>query len=449
MSEKLELKIQDFKLDTSNPRIEEKQTQIEALQAILDDQGSKIVELAEDISVYGMNPIDRFLVLFDSEDDKYIALEGNRRIAALQILNNPTLLDEVVIPEKYQKRLKLAAVNFDAEDVEPLDAVDVESREKAKRWIRLRHTGENKGRGIVQWTGVQSARYAESRIVPIIDFINAHSEDENSPIIAPNFPITTLERILDNPQVRKTLGIEIDDGRFQTTAAPEEIIKPLKKIAEDLNSKSIKVDDIKTAEKQLEYVNGLGKANLPDKTKSIQAEQFEVLAKQVTKSNSIPKPPVPPSKPQKPRAKLVPSSFSITISNHKIASLLHDLRRLSVSSYTVSVSIGLRVFIEGSVDIYMDTANLDKYDSKGKGLKLAAKIDSVCTHLKSSNLGSKQAANAAKAKLTSTDSVVSTTRLHEFVHNTHVYPSNNELLTAWDSIESWLVYVWQFIEENS
>ena len=78
----IKLKVQDLVLDHDNPRIAHADGQVE-LPKIVKDQKTKLVKLAKSIVDHGLNPMDRFLVLrVNSKPPTFIALEGNRRVAA-------------------------------------------------------------------------------------------------------------------------------------------------------------------------------------------------------------------------------------------------------------------------------------------------------------------------------------------------------------------------------
>lgn len=48
---------------------------------------------------------------------------------------------------------------FDKSKVEPIDAVEVGSREEGRYWIEPRHNGEAQGRGVVGWRPIVAARF--------------------------------------------------------------------------------------------------------------------------------------------------------------------------------------------------------------------------------------------------------------------------------------------------
>jgi hypothetical protein len=59
----------------------------------------KLVKLAESvIAQKGLSPLDNILVLDKKPGDHgYVVLEGNRRVAVLKVLNNPSLMDDAKI----------------------------------------------------------------------------------------------------------------------------------------------------------------------------------------------------------------------------------------------------------------------------------------------------------------------------------------------------------------
>lgn len=82
-------------LNIENPRFEMVGSQREAILTMLDNQGDKLVRLAEDIIENQLNPTDIISVSpHEKLEKQYNVLEGNRRITALKLLNNPELIPE-------------------------------------------------------------------------------------------------------------------------------------------------------------------------------------------------------------------------------------------------------------------------------------------------------------------------------------------------------------------
>ena len=82
-------KLSELRLDQKNYRTGPTATQRDALAAIIEDQKTKLVNLAEDILNVGLSPGEPIWVTRDIDNPgMYIVLEGNRRLTALKLLRN-------------------------------------------------------------------------------------------------------------------------------------------------------------------------------------------------------------------------------------------------------------------------------------------------------------------------------------------------------------------------
>ncbi|WP_342165257.1 hypothetical protein [Methylobacterium sp. SD21] len=90
------LKIEQLVLDLENPRIVKAGSQREALQQIITDQDVRLAALGESIITDGLNPMDRLLVIKSAKDrGKFTVLEGNRRLACMTLLRNPSVMTDL------------------------------------------------------------------------------------------------------------------------------------------------------------------------------------------------------------------------------------------------------------------------------------------------------------------------------------------------------------------
>ena len=123
------LKLDSLDLDLENPRIMLASDQRDAMQKIITEQKAKLINLAESIAVRGFSPIDRCLGLRSHlRTGHFIVLEGNRRVLAAKLLKNPSLVNDLEMPDAHKKRLRKAALNFDVKRIEPVDCSDVTDR---------------------------------------------------------------------------------------------------------------------------------------------------------------------------------------------------------------------------------------------------------------------------------------------------------------------------------
>jgi hypothetical protein len=200
-------------IDLDNPRYDPRLNQREALATISREQGAKLIHLAEDIVEKGLNPSELPMITPTDDGTTYIVLEGNRRIAALKLILFPQLLNSLGLTKHTAQRFKeLHAV---ANSTLPLayDCV-VLSREDANHWILLKHTGENDGVGIVTWDGRARHRFRRSSTaLQAIEMVEEGNYlDEETKKKLPKIAITNIERILNTPDARSLLGIDIQDN---------------------------------------------------------------------------------------------------------------------------------------------------------------------------------------------------------------------------------------------
>lgn len=102
------IKLTSLFVNTENYRFEPLSSQKEAIDKMVEDQGDKLYSLVDDIVTNGLSPVDLIIVTPNEDNNKYIVLEGNRRITSLKLLNNPTLIDDkyISLRKKFQKLQK-------------------------------------------------------------------------------------------------------------------------------------------------------------------------------------------------------------------------------------------------------------------------------------------------------------------------------------------------------
>lgn len=442
------LDLDELLLDLENPRISRAGSQREALQKIIEDQDVKLVVLAESIVTDGLNPMDRWLVLKStSERGKFIVLEGNRRLATLRLLHNPSLMDDLEVRAPVKQRLQeLAAKPFNLKSIEPIDCFEIEDRAAAATWLAQRHTGENQGSGIVNWGGVATARFrGRDPALQALDLVTTHgslTEDEKKQI-EDWFPISTLDRLLSTPSVRSKFGVEIADSKLKTDLPAAEVIKPLRRVVLELANEDINVSQLKTKDQMVAYVGKFGK-DLPNLSKrSGKAKPVDELAERDFKPAS-PKP-KPRPRPAPIRRTLISRDCYLTVSNAKIAEITKELRTLSLSEYPHSISVLFRVFLEQSVDHYLSKASIPLHvKTKGgdKDKNLRQKVREAIAEMVKQGTPKKNLDGVAKG-IDDKHSPLFVDTLHNYVHNRFYSPQERELKVAWDNAQVFFETIWR------
>ncbi len=219
-------------LDTGNYRIVERNSQKEARDAIIAEQGRKLVNLAKDIIAHGLNPSDLLLVV-DAEDgnQNYIVIEGNRRLTVLNLLLRPELADGTKIQAAFRK------LNKDHRDAIPkvLECVIVPSKAAGLVWIERKHASGLEGAGTEPWSAMSKARadVQHGMTRPGLDAINYvltnTKLDEKIGLIleGSKFNITTLERLILSKDAQKTIGFTVQKGKLVSEQAKSRILSVL------------------------------------------------------------------------------------------------------------------------------------------------------------------------------------------------------------------------------
>lgn len=442
------LKIADLLLDHLNPRNEPASSQRQALQQIIDDQDIKLAVLAEHIIENGASPIDLLLVVKDAESQNYTVLEGNRRTAVLKILANPAVLTGLEVRSALKKRLESAASDFNRAEVEPLTAFEVATREEGNRWIDLKHNGENGGSGIVNWQGIQRARFSGGDpALQALDFVVQHGNltDDQKQTIADGRFITTLDRLLSTPDVRAKLGVTVKKGKLLTDLPADEIIKPLRRIVLDLAGKKVNVTKLKKKDQQIKYVAGFDASSRPDTSKrqteralnEIDASQFASPVRPVRirrKADSSD------------RRTVIPKGCNLTITDNRIAQIYRELRILKLEDAPNAIAVLTRVFLELSVEHYLVVNGVAlSIVVPGQGDKdksLRKKFDEAIAHMKANGVPDKELQGVVRA-LSVAKSPLYIDLLNDYVHNKHVSPAPSDLKAAWDTAQSFFQRIWQ------
>jgi hypothetical protein len=444
----IKLKIADLILDHDNPRITHSEGQQEALQKIVKDQKSKLVKLAQSIAEHGLNPMDRLLVLrTHSKPERFIALEGNRRVAAFKLLTNPSVMGGLDMPEPMKRIIERAAEGFSKSKVEPISCFELASRQEGDYWLELRHKGENQGMGIVDWTSVASGRFrSRSPAIQALEMVTERGglSAEQRAKITEKFPLSTLQRFVEDREVRKSLGLDVRAGKLVTTLPAREVLKPLKRIVMDLASKEKRVGSFMKTEQMKAYVDGFDKSSAPDlaKAKGPIRTVDEIPIAEFGKAGKAARPRRRPDPSD--RKEVVPRGCQLNITDNRIAQIFRELRTLKLVDARNAIAVLLRVFLELSVDHFLENngGTLSYKDGtrerfKKLDKKLAEVVDLLVT------IGVRRSTFAMVIRSLSVEtSPMNIELFHLYVHDRFAAPSPERLTAAWDHAQPLFEKIW-------
>lgn len=472
MSRKLTLKLSNLYLDLKNPRYEEQRSQNEALNTIASDQKEKLLVLLRDIIARGLNLSDIPIVMPDKDRvNGYIVLEGNRRIAALKLFKKPSILTNNSLRQKYSK-LHEKHKDFALKSIECLV---VDTREEANIWIERKHEGEMNGAGTVKWNSEQSARFRasktgkESKAVQLIDFMKAASEgDAEFAAQLQQVSVTNLERFISTPDVRSALGLEYSHGEYSSRYDWNEVLKGLKSIVARFTQDDFNVNVIYHQKDRLKYISEIPVEELPDKSKKadepwrLKEFRSSTNAKGYSSTgsgtgaendggNEGQQGSQSSQRPTK-RWHFVPDGLTITIPNERSNRIFSELKQMSHVAMPNACAVMMRVFLELSVDCYLEEFNLlrngavsaskDSRDLKQKTNEVINQLNQQKVYLDPAK------AKGIRTEVNNDKSVFSIDTLNAYVHNLDFNPIPETLMLSWDNIEPFIVALWKAINDN-
>lgn len=456
------IKLTSLFVNTENYRFEPLSSQKEAIDKMVEDQEDKLYSLVDDIVTNGLSPVDLIIVTPSEDSNKYIVLEGNRRITSLKLLNNPTLIDDkyASLRKKFQKLQKDKA-NIVSE-LKSISCAVFENPAEADIWIKRKHSGELNGVGTVTWDAQQKQRFEEKtegkssiplQIITLLRSQDNVPEDIKDSLSKLN--ITNLQRLMSDPYVREHLGLEINNGTLVSKIQVSEVIKGLLKVVTDILNPEFKVADIYNREKRKQYIDNFENVHRPDLSNETSEQwsiQDVVNDGEKSKINNETKE-TQKSKSKKPKVRvgLVPKNLVLHINNPKLNKIFEELKQIPVRICPNASSVLLRVFLELSVDAYLEKYNLvinDALTACESKQNLHGKVNRVLDHMYKQNTLNKDLSKGIKFEINDSNSVLSIESLNAYIHSEFFYPKADNLIIGWDNIETFFVLLWESINKE-
>jgi hypothetical protein len=456
-----------LKLDQTNPRHPELGSQREIIEWMTSGTGrigEKLVALAKDIAAYGLNPANRTMVVKDeSEKNQFIVLEGNRRLTALKLLNNP---DTAPTKEWRQRLLKLRPSNYSP--IKEIPCVVFDDAKSAYHFIELTHLGESGGAGVVPWEAEQKARHDQRlhrrsrhhKALAVLDFIrNGEGIDtETKELAAEGFPITTLDRLLSDEEFRDFLGLGINsEGEICFRIEPQQAIKPISKVMKDFGSGKQTVRHVINKEQREKYRNSFKDEEIPDHSKVLaklvrvdEADPF--LTAKGRKGGSGGRRYVDP----RDRRFIVIPGTSLPIDPahfNRSRRVFEELKKMEIRdrkgkpNFVNGGTLLVRLFLEMSVNQYIQRNAIQPPNPTGwVNVKLTERTKAVLHDLEARAALNQQDIRVINKALSNVDRLANPNSLNDFAHNPNQVPHPNDLYDVWDTYTRFLVALWQNIQ---
>lgn len=372
--------IEQLRLWNENPRLnpEEKHiTLADFTEDFISDENEKkhFFDLLKSIAEEYV-PADPIIVWRDPESQKFYVAEGNRRVLALKLLNDPN---------KAPKSIRAHVRNL-AKGRTPVDKIKVNvapSLEDAEWYINQRNSVSTLQR---PWSRIQQQRWIESlykkygnnielliaksamtqgelenaiRNLRFVDLIKSPeikgllNDKQYKEATSYKFPVTIIERFFINKQVREQWGVEFDGlevklrNRSGFLKAYAELIKNIvdenPAIQIDTRTITTKIDEIlkglPTVDLSVDEPYATGK----DQEPATSEKQEEAPNNEKTNKDK----PILKGDPN--RNRLILSCYSLDTSNYRLEGIFNELKKLSVNTYSNAIAASIRIFLDLSV----------------------------------------------------------------------------------------------------
>jgi hypothetical protein len=441
-------------LDLANYRHGKKPSQKDARDAIIAEQGKKLVKLAEDIVTEGLSPIDLSLVV-DANDgnQNFVVVEGNRRLTAINLLLNPELAQGTPIHASFVKLSKAKA------DAIPkvINCVIAPSKVAARTWIDRKHANGLEGAGTEQWTAMAKARADVEAGVkrPELDAVNFVLSDPALDIKVRKtledgaFNLTTLQRLVTTKELQSAARLDLKDGKLVASSEKKWLHGVLTDLVTTIANGSrggekFTERSIDTSEKREAFIEDLVGSHAAKKKATsawtVTGTPIALNAKTKAAKASTTKSTASTSD----QPNLIPKKFRLTLPPGKINDVFVELKQLDVTKYRHAASVLFRVFVEISLDAYIarHSVALPK-DNKGKiDDSLATKLKKTHAHLKSIDAMTLKELKPIEVAMSNVNSLLAPNTLNAYVHSRWMNPDPLELKLAWANFELFIERVW-------
>ncbi len=367
MAQYIDVPISRIFLYLQNPRHEPKDTEAQVIEHLCREED--VYPLARDIAKFGLNPLERFALILDNNSTgsikNYFVPEGNRRMCAIKLLNDPDLA-----PPNLRKNFERLSQTW--EPIATVVAVVFDTVEDVRHWLERIHMGPQGGIGRKSWDSEQKTRFDGGNKNKVAQAFLDYAQAKG--IVTANQrkdKITTVQRFLSNVVFREVLGIDLQNPDDLGRTRPAEQFDILvKKFIEDLivgkevNSRMNKAHIIIYARK-LGSLPGITSSRL--EAESISSDTPNTKPK--TKHRKKPK------LPEKAKSIAYEEGISISLKllgNEKLESLYYSICATELEIHTPLVSVGVWSFFETltacagrddgvSFDSFLSKAKLTSY----------------------------------------------------------------------------------------
>ena len=351
----IKLSINEICVNPENPRHDEvimDLGEIFIMQQLIKTKkdSQAMYKLIYDIFENNWFPQSIVTVTYNEKKGKYVAWDGNRRLTALKILQNPNILDSLN-NFTYTQRNKIYDMHKQINDKSfyEVSCYVATSFEECADYIRAIHTTDT---GALPWSDVAKKRFenklgTKNMFSQLKEYCSKPFEN-----ISDQFSVTKFEKIANSKVGKEFLKIDNTGNILTHASSIKELEEKLAKIIKDINDGTLKNENIKNATEMKKYLYG-------ENEKKISIEEKNLISPSLNKNDSIEKS-KEVNKEDNPRA-------------IGIKDLCYEIQQMCINNHNIKYSISfaflLRALLEQSAIYFLINKNMwdklkGRYDNK-------------------------------------------------------------------------------------
>lgn len=445
-------------LDTKNPRIRAGADQADCIERLL-RKPNQLLTLAKDIATNGLSTAP---ILVEPRGKKYVVWDGNRRVTALKLLNDPSLCPKRALQTQFAGIASRAKVSIPSS----VDVLASSDKDALLKEVLSRHAGGLDGAGQLNWDALLRTMFllghkasTEYRLSGLL----LMWAEEHGIEVDDSFPITNIHRFLNRTNLGR-LGFVVSDDGIETTNDKDVAVRLVERLVTDFApSGSVAVADVFSQSQQDAYIdqvlrdlglltsagdsgaahgaNGGSQGEPAAGPGRGGAEDAAGETKGQRGSKGGATRPKAPRKPDWDRKSVVRSRFKPEFPDDmwKADEVLRELRRLDTAAFPISAAALFRMFFELSTRYYMKRFKTVQTNEIHKNALAVAK------HMREHgriDQGELDATNRRLKDRAQAEVLLQYATLNDYIHSFKNIPDRQSLHVLWTEVEAYLEACW-------
>ena len=388
-------------------------------------------------------PADPIIVWQDADSHKFYVAEGNRRVLALKLLNDPNKAPKSI--RAYIRKISESRKT----KLEKIKVCVAPTLEDAEWYINQRNSASSLQ---LPWSRIQQQRWLDNlyekygndidtlnaktsmskselenyiRNIRLLDLIKSTeiksvlTEDQYKKATDINFPVTILERFFSNRTVKEKWGIDFDGLKINLKNRNDFFTAYAELIKNSVDNQiGIKIDTRTITTKLNTILEKLPPIDLSKNDPFVISGKTTYQAKSAKETISNKKVTNTTLKGDPNRKHLILPCYSLETSEYRLEGIFNELKKLSVDTYKNAVAASIRIFLDLAVFNWLQTENLLKelqsQEKKDIGdIILKNRLNFIATKLKTKS----KKATSIISKLTNPNNEFSLDVLNGFQHS--------------------------------